>query len=104
MDHALRRRRSNKPSPSRVSFRFLIRPSEKRFLCAQECAPPSCARRSTQPTAQRTRVVTFNDKGDGLDAGRLHGFATERFPVSVLRHVYLETRGEVAERLKAAVC
>ena len=39
-----------------------------------------------------------------LDVGRLHRFATEPFPCKCNLLVYLQTRGEVAERLKAAVC
>jgi hypothetical protein len=57
------------------SFRLLNRPTEKRAVCAQECAPHGCAQTSSQPTTQSIRVVTFNAEGDGLDAGRLHRFA-----------------------------
>jgi hypothetical protein len=86
------------------SFRFLNRLSEKRALCAQECAPHGCARTTSQPTTQNTRVVALNCKGDGLDARRLHRFAIERFRVSIVVTYTCRTRGEVAERLKAAVC
>jgi hypothetical protein len=86
------------------SFRFLNRPSEKRTVCAQECAPQGCAQTNSEPTIQSTRAVIVNAKGDGLDAGRLHRFAIRAFPCKCNCHVYLQTRGEVAERLKAAVC
>ena len=46
----------------------------------------------------------FSVKGDGSNARRLHGFAVKAFPRKCLCRVYLQTRGEVAERLKAAVC
>jgi len=82
----------------------LIRPSEKRALRAQECARQRCAQTGSHPTTQSSRIVTFNTKGDGLDAGRLQRFAIERFRLSVIVTLYLQTRGEVAERLKAAVC
>jgi hypothetical protein len=49
---------------------------------------------------QSTPGVTFSVKGDGLNGRRFHRFAFERFDVSILVHVYLQTRGEVAERLK----
>ncbi len=55
-------------------------------------------------TIQRTLVVAFSVKGDGLNGDRLHGFAVERFSVSVFVTYTWRVRGEVAERLKAAVC
>ena len=53
---------------------------------------------------QGALVVAFSVKGDGLNADRLHRFPVEALPCKYLGHVYLQTRGEVAERLKAAVC
>ena len=69
-----------------------------------EVCPEACAQKSRQPTIQSPLVVAFNVKGHGLNAGRPHRFAGERVRVSVFVTVYLHARGEVAERLKAAVC
>ena len=46
-------------------------------------------------------------EGDGFSATRLRNFASTEETRRIgkcLRVVYLQTRGEVAERLKAAVC
>ena len=66
--------------------------------------PDGCAQTSSTPTIQSARVVVFSVGGDGLNDGRLQRFVSERFRVRVFITLYLQTRGEVAERLKAAVC
>ena len=83
---------------------FLNGASEKRAVCAQMCAQTGVPKTRSQLTIQNTLVVAFSVEGDGLNGDRLHRFAVESVPCKCLRHVYLQTRGEVAERLKAAVC
>jgi hypothetical protein len=78
------RRRQRNRRLLAFSFRFLNRQSEKRTACAQECAPHGCAQSNCQPTTQSIRLVTVNAKGDGFDVNRLHRFAIERVPVSVI--------------------
>ncbi len=63
-----------------------------------------CPKIMSTPTIQSALVVAFSVGGDGLNDGRLERFVSERFRVSVLITLYLQMRGEVAERLKAAVC
>ena len=68
--------------------------------CAPSVMPePRCVR-----MMETTRVVAFSGKGKGLSGTRLRPLAHESFPRKWLCLVYLQTRGEVAERLKAAVC
>ena len=71
---------------------------------------------SSAPLTQSALVVAFSVEGDGPNGVRLQQFAFGAFPCKFLGHVYLqglppsersnagESRGEVAERLKAAVC
>ena len=49
-------------------------------------------------------VVAFSGKGDSLSGTRLRRFVTNHFRVSGYVSYTCEARGEVAERLKAAVC
>jgi hypothetical protein len=64
------------------SFRFLSRFSERRCSCPGVC-PNSVPKTRRLPTMQSIVVLAFNDEGGGLDGGRLHCFAVERFRVSV---------------------
>ena len=66
--------------------------------------PNQCAQNENATTVQRTLVVAFSAKGDGLSGGRLQALSYRAFPCKSLGRVYLQVRGEVAERLKAAVC
>ena len=66
--------------------------------------PNGVPKTKSTPTIQRTLVVAFSVKGDGLNGGRLQALSYRAFPCKSLGHVYLQVRGEVAERLKAAVC
>ena len=100
-----RRRRSEKPSPCVVFLPFSDERDERtRRVCPRVC-PERCAQ-----TIRRHNVVTHSCCLH-LERRRRR---FEREPPSLLRrralprkclcHVYLETCGEVAERLKAAVC
>ena len=86
------------------SFHFLNGPIAKRAGCAQKCAQTNVSKTRTKPTTEGTRVAALSVKGDGLKASRLYSCAIRCFGVSAFCHVYLQLRGEVAERLKAAVC
>ncbi len=72
-------------------------------MCPKLC-PDGCAQTSWHAAIQNALVVAFSVGGDCLNDDRLHRFVSERFGVSVLITLYLQMRGEVAERLKAAVC
>lgn len=79
-----RRRRSEKPSPRVVFLPFSDRRREGRQRVCPEVCPNRVPKTSSTPTLQSTLVVVFSGKGDGLNAGRLHRFAVERFRVSGL--------------------
>ena len=84
------------------SLPFSVRPREKRTECTQKCAQK---RVPTRVVSRRYKALLWlSVKGHGLNAGRPHRFAVDRVRVSVFVTVYLQVRGEVAERLKAAVC
>ena len=77
------RRRSKKPSPSRVFLPVCKQTERKtRRVCPLVC-PNTWAQNEKQATLQNPLVVAFSVKGDGLDGGRLQRFAGERFRVSV---------------------
>ena len=56
-----------------------------------------------QPATQSIRAVGVNGKGDPLTWVACTASRPD-VPGKCSLHVYLQTRGEVAERLKAAVC
>src|SRR5207237_10471527 len=69
-----RRRRSEKPSPCRVSSRFPNRPIEKRAECAQKCAQTAGPKARCTLTVQTPLMVAFSVRGDGFYGDRLTRF------------------------------
>jgi hypothetical protein len=65
-------------------------------------ARSKCGRKRSAPTKQTARLVQLSGEGDCLNAGRL--FRRQESSRNCLSPVYLQVCGEVAERLKAAVC
>ena len=72
-------------------------------MCPELC-PVECAQEEYQPTTHSNRVVALSGKGDGLNAGSPSCVRWRVLPSKFPFPVYLQVRGEVAERLKAAVC
>ena len=70
----------------------------------REMCPIGCAQSGKRSDDITHSLVALSGTGDGLNARRLHRFAVEHFRINILVTLYLQTRGEVAERLKAAVC
>ena len=98
------RRRSKKPSPCLVFIPVIERNQGRRCELCPEVSPSAMPKPRCVRTMQTTRVVAFSGKGNGLSGTRLRPLAHESFPRKWLCLVYLQARGEVAERLKAAVC
>ena len=80
------------------SFRFLNRSIEKRAECAQECAQTRVPKRVARRRYKALLWLRLASKGDGLNEGSPSPLALRTFPCKCLGHVYLQVRGEVAER------
>jgi len=85
------------------SFRFLNRRGEKPADCAQECAQTCVPKASI---TRRYKLLSWLHLTSEATAWTAVAFTASlsKFPCKCLGHVYLQVRGEVAERLKAAVC
>jgi hypothetical protein len=95
--------KENRRLPS-ISFRFFERPRSKDTNCARNCAQSLCLENEVRSErATHSRVCTYRQRRR-LERDSSSRWDIRGVPRKCQSHVYLQTRGEVAERLKAAVC
>ena len=70
----------------------------------QECAQNSVPKRAFATTSQPFLLPALSAEGGGFERESPERFHCRALPRNCLSHVYLKACGEVAERLKAAVC
>jgi hypothetical protein len=74
-----------------------------RRVCPRMC-PNQRAKTSSTSTIQSVLVAALSVRGDGFERRSPSALCDRVFPCKCLGLVYLLVHGEVAERLKAAVC